>query len=127
MNAKEPLPGDDFTPAIERRADDPEAGEKVAFPSMSAPMPTFSAAYGAGGKPVPPGQMRFGTPGPRVQTTYDRAPGDLSAPASAHTRSPVSPATSVRATVRRQDSLASVHSTQSGRSVDSQGKRWVIE
>ncbi|KAJ4483096.1 hypothetical protein C8J55DRAFT_558078 [Lentinula edodes] len=49
LNAREPLPGDDFTPV--NHGSDPE---KVEFPSNQQPIPTFSAASGKGNEiPVP--------------------------------------------------------------------------
>lgn len=119
MNAKEALPGDDFEPITKGR--DTEDGEKVDYPSLDAPMPTFSAAYGSGGAAVPPSQMNFGKGGPRIQTTFG-APGEIPTPTNAGTGSPS------RENVRRQDSMSSMaSSTRSNRTLDSNGKRWVID
>ncbi len=117
VNAEEPLPGDDFEPALpynEKGGDE----EKVDFPSYEAPVPTYSAAYGFGPSVPPPAYMSAPRKlGPRF-FAKDAAPFDPQ------------PTLSTQSLVR-QTSGSSQHSVSSSISTDStmsmKGKRWMIE
>lgn len=151
MSAQEPLPGDDFvTVTVEKDSDI----EKVAFPSNSGPIPTFSAAFGRGAEVPPPSQMQFASraPGPRSRSfSSDMYPDaqPISGLSPVHYRSP-SAASSVsqngvpapvRALVRQGSSdshSSAASSVRSGRSRPTSGSsaasgesagrsRWVIE
>ncbi|EIN13407.1 hypothetical protein PUNSTDRAFT_48389 [Punctularia strigosozonata HHB-11173 SS5] len=135
LNAQEPLPGDDFatvTPGDVEAAYN-EKEEKVEFPSTtggSRPIPTFSAAFGAGAEVPPPSQMQFAPRhmGPRFNNPsaepFDTAStvGRSSEPSEYGSNAPLT----------RQVSVSSVGSDRSTRTTDSQRsigskQRWVIE
>lgn len=127
--------------------DDYEKGtfEKVAFPDSSAPIPTFSAAFGSGPEVPPPSQMNFApriVGGPRFYGAYDA----YGAPMDTYTVLPYnnmpytaprtpSPTHSTKFSERglsRSGSGSSQHSTNSDESSSSAGhssrsKRWIIE
>ncbi|KII93632.1 hypothetical protein PLICRDRAFT_35861 [Plicaturopsis crispa FD-325 SS-3] len=126
LNAQEPLPGDDFVPALPYGND----LEKVDFPSNEKPVPTYSAAFGSGDEVPPPGQMFAGRQmGPRFYSANAEpfeSEADVTAPQRAHTRSP--------SEVSREAPLVRKTSRASERSFDSttssslgHSKRWVIE
>ena len=110
---QEPLPGDDFVPAIvvqEQGYDE----EKVDFPSFEKPFPTFAAAYPDSDIPPPP--PAYGrTLGPRfyAQTAnpFDQPGKNLSRQGSGSS----------------QRSTASTISSFSAGSETTIGKRWIIE
>jgi hypothetical protein len=109
---------DEFVPVTGRRGDDLEKGEKIPYPKLDTPVPTFSLNFGG-----------------HVSTS----PGGIAAPPNATTRTPSSPMG--RSGLRRQDSTASSASSRSlgsqksvkgasssrSNSVRSKDPRWVIE
>lgn len=67
--SQEPLPGDDFKPAMQQRQDDLES-EKIDFPSFE-PIPTYSAMFNQGfnAPVVPPTTKSNPRLGPRFRNT----------------------------------------------------------
>jgi len=121
LTAEEPLLGDNFVSV------DSSDVEKVNFPSIAAPIPTYSATFGSGDEVPPPNQMNFGALGPRF---YRKSlePFEPQPPAPIHTRTLSSASKSSHA--------GSIGSTSSEGSSNRDGMseerlvrnhRWVIE
>lgn len=122
MNAQEPLPGDDFAPVYGNDV------EKFAFPSQEKPIPTFSGSFGKGADAVLPSQMFSAQQmGPRF---YNPSAEPFEQP---HVATPPQAATLTRASSKASSNTGSIHSYYSysshshSDSVDSRGKRWLIE
>jgi hypothetical protein len=140
VTAQESLPGDDFEP-VGKGVEDVEKGEyndeKVDFPSTSAPVPTWHAAYGNGSgdfapnySPPRPASPADSSPSYRFPSPADTVAPRL--PSPAHTRSPTLGSVADGAPLGRHGSIASQRSMSSVTSENSttgfgRSKRWVIE
>ena len=140
MNETRHMEDDDvlFSPYVQDDASEIST-EKVEFPPLGYPVPTFSSAFRSNDEETPPEKPQFPNPqmGPRF-FYGSSVPFDQQAivqPPHAHTRQQPSTSTFGTTHLYRHDSDASNHSrTNSDASVDSNisrngssKKRWVIE
>ncbi|KAF8528035.1 hypothetical protein BU17DRAFT_38723 [Hysterangium stoloniferum] len=126
LNSEEPLDGDDFDPVYpDTHGGNASDHEKVDYPSVERPVPTFSAAFGGGDEALRPADTHFSPPRGPEGMFLQQSEQVHSVTRSFSTSSSMVP----EVHLARSDTQSSAASDRSDSTTSSinRAKRWVIE